>query len=66
MGIKNVYEIEGLISTRESCFDFLNISTAFFPKTDIPLKPRELKFIKIGMPFIDEISGLAMIKLLNI
>ena len=66
MVIKNVYEREGVISTRDSCLHFLNRSIPFFPRTDILLKPREQRFIKIDMPFIDEISELAMIKLLDL
>ena len=66
MGIKNVFEIEGVISTRDSCLHFLNRSIHFFPKTDIHLKSREQRFIKIDVPFIDEMFGLAMIKLLDL
>ena len=33
---------------------------------DILLKPREQRLIKINVPFIDEISELAMIKLLDL
>ena len=64
MGIKNVYEI-GVISTRDLCLHFLNRLIPIFRRTDILLKPREQRFIKIDMPFIDEISGLAMIKPLS-
>ena len=46
-------------------FTILNRYIPFSPKTDIPLMPREERFIKINVPFIDEISGLAMIKLLD-
>ena len=63
-GIKNVYEMEGVISPRDSCIDFLNGSILFFPMTDVLLKPREQRFIKIDVPFINEICRLAMIKLL--
>ena len=51
MGIKNVYEI-GVISTRDSCLHFLNRSISFFPKTDLLLKPREQRFLKINVPFV--------------
>ena len=33
-----------------------------FPKEHIILKPKEQKLIKIEAPYIDEISGLAIIK----
>ena len=37
----------------------------FFPKEQIILKPKEQQFIKIEAPFIDEISGLAIVKMLD-
>ena len=37
IGIKNVYEIEGVISTRDSCLHFLSRSIPFFPKIDLLL-----------------------------
>ena len=36
-----------------------------FPKEKIILKQREQKLIKVEAPFLDEISGLAIIKLLD-
>ena len=42
-------------------FQLLNI----FPKECIMLKPKEQKLIKVKAPFIDEISGLAIIKILD-
>ena len=36
-----------------------------FPKERIILKPKEQKLVKIEAPFSDEISGLAIIKLLD-
>ena len=58
-----MYQIEEIISTRDSCLLFLNRSISFYPKTDVLLKPREQRFIKIYVPFINEFSGLVMIKL---
>ena len=37
----------------------------FFPKQQIVLKPKEQRFIKIEVPFIEEISGLAIVKMLD-
>ena len=31
-GIKNIFELEGIINSQESCFSFLNGSIPFFPK----------------------------------
>ena len=40
-GIKNIFELEGIINSWESCFSFLNRLTPFFPKEYIVLKPKE-------------------------
>ena len=61
-----MYEIEGVISTKDSYLHFLNRCIPFFPKTDVLLKPREQRFIEIDVPFIDKIPGLAKVKLLDL
>ena len=43
LGIKNIYELEGVIDSRESCFRFLNRSTPIFPRERIITKPGEKK-----------------------
>ena len=65
LGIKNVFELEGVINSWDCCFKFLNRSLPIFPKECIVLKPKEQKMIKVKAPFIDEISGLAIIKILD-
>ena len=50
---------------QECCFSFFNRSIPLFPKEEIILKPKEQKLIKIEAPFLDEISGLAIRKLLD-
>ena len=40
-------------------------SIPVFPKEHIVLKPKEQKLIKVEAPFIEEISGLTIIKVLN-
>ena len=63
--MKNVFELEGVIDTQDSSFKFLNRSIPFFSKEQVILKPKEKKFIKIEATFIDEISGLAIVKILD-
>ena len=48
-----------------SCLNFLNRSIPLFPKEQIVLKPKEKKLIKIEASFVDEISGLAIVKILD-
>ena len=65
LGIKNVFELEGVINSWYCCFKCLNRSLPIFPKECIILKPKEQKLIKVKAPFLDEISGLAIIKILD-
>ena len=65
LGMKNVLELEGVIGTWDSSFKFLNKSIPFFSKEQIVLKPREKKFIKIEAPFLEEISGFAIVKMID-
>ena len=65
LGIKNMFELEGVINSLECCFSFHNRSVPIFPKERLILKPKEQKLVKIDAPFSDEISGLAIIKLLD-
>ena len=65
LGIKNVFKLEGVINLPECCLNVLNRSIPLFPKEKIILKPKEQKLIKVEAPFIDEISGLAIVKILD-
>ena len=65
LGMKNAYELEGIIDTRDSSFRFFNRSIPFFCKEQAVVKLKEKKFIKIEAPFVDEVSGLAIVKMLG-
>ena len=65
LGIKNVFELQGGINSQDCCFNFLNRSLPIFSKECIMLKPKEHKLSKVKAPFIDEISCLAIIKILD-
>ena len=60
LGIKNVFELEGVINSQECCFSFLNRSIPIFLKEIMVLKLKQQKLIKIEVPFLDEIPGLAI------
>ena len=64
-GIKDMFELEGVINSRDCYFKFLNRSLPIFPEDCMILKPKEQKLIKVKAPFIDEISGLAIVKILD-
>ena len=65
LGIKNIFELEGVISSRDCCFKFLNRSIPIYPEKEVILKLDEQKLVKVKDPFVDEISGLAIIKIID-
>ena len=65
LGIKNVFELEGVINSRDCQFEFFNRSAPIYPEKVVILKPDEQKLVKVRAPFIDEISGLAIIKIID-
>ena len=60
MGMKNIFELEGVIDSRESCFSFLSRSIPFFPITKVEVAPASQKMVMVEAPFIEELSGMAM------
>ena len=65
LGIKNVSKLEGVINSWDCCFKFLNRYLPIFLKECVIIKPKKQKLIRVTAPFIEEISGLAVIKILN-
>ena len=56
LGIKNAFKLEGAI---------MNRSLPICPRECFVLKPKEQKLIKVKAPFTDEISGVAIIRILD-
>ena len=65
LGIKNVFELEGVIDSCDSCFSFLNRSIPFFPITKTEVPPKSQKMMIVEAPFVEELSGMAIIKVLD-
>ena len=65
LGIKNLFELEGVIDTRESNFKFLSRSIPIFPREQVVVKSGEKKVIQIETPFVEEISGMAIVKIID-
>ena len=65
LGIKNFFELEGVIDTRELGFRFLSRSIPIFLQEQVIVKPGEKKLIPIEAPFIEEISGMAIVKIVD-
>ena len=59
LGIKNLFELEGVIDSCKSYFRFLSRSIPIFPREQVVIKPGEKKLIPIESPFVEEISGMA-------
>ena len=60
-----MFELEGVINSRDCRFEFLNRSVPIYPEEEIILKPDEQKLVKVKALFIDKISGLAIIKIID-
>ena len=65
MGMKNIFELEGMIDLQDSCFSFLSRSIPFFPATAVEIALKTQKMVVIEAPFIEELSGMAMVKILD-
>ena len=49
-----------------SCFSFLNRSIPFFPKEKTEIVPKGQKMVVVEAPFVKELSGITIIKVLDI
>ena len=65
LGIKNLFELEGVIDSRESSFRFLSRSIPIFPREQVVVKLGEKKLILIEAPLVEEISGMAIVKIID-
>ena len=65
MGMENIFELEGVIDLQDSCFSFLSRSIPFFPVMTVEIAPRSQKMVIVEAPFIEELSGMAMVKILD-
>ena len=62
IGMKNMVELEGILNTRTSLFDFLSHSILIYPQNDLKVKPGGKAYIKIIAPFQRQINGRAIAK----
>ena len=62
--IKNLFEL-GVIDSWDSCLSFFNRSIPFFPGKKVEVKPKEQKLIVLEVPFVEEISGMAITNMLD-
>ena len=52
MGMKNIFELEGVINSQDSCFSFLSRSIPFFPVLTVEIVPTSQKMVIREPPFI--------------
>ena len=65
LGIKNLFELDSVIDSRGSSFRFLSRLIPIFPREQVVVKLGEKKLIPIEAPFIEEISGMAIVKIID-
>ena len=65
LGIKNLFRLEGVIDSQDSCVNFLNQSFPFLPREKVSVKPKEQKILTLESPFIEEILGMVITKMLD-
>ena len=65
IGMENLFELEGVIDSWDTCVNLLNRSIPFFPKEKVSVKPKEQRIITLEAPFVEEISGMAITKMLD-
>ena len=65
ISIKHLFELEGVVDSQDSCVNFLNRSIPFFPKEEVSVKPKEQKIITLEGPFVEQILGMAITKMLD-
>ena len=64
LGVKNIFELEGIVNSRTCSFNFLNRSLPIFPLAHYKIKPGKMAYVKIRIPFVEKLSGIAIVKLL--
>ena len=64
-GMKNMHEVEGEHSARHSEFRFLNRAIPIFPQETFTLKPGCKRYVKVVAPFIEQLSGVAIVKIVQ-
>ena len=64
-GVKNMFELEGELSCRNSEFRFLNRAVPLFCLENFTLKPGCKRFVKLSAPFTQSLNGYAICKIFH-
>ena len=65
MGMKNIFELESMLESQDSCFSFLSRLIPFSPVTAVEIAPKMQKMVVIEAPFVEELSEMAIVKILD-
>ena len=65
MGMKNIFKLEGVIDLRDSCFNFSQQINPILPSDDSRDCTKVTKDGYSRGPFLEELSGMAMVKILD-
>ena len=57
LGVKNIFELEGIVNTRICSVKFLNRSLPIFPVAHHKIKPGRMAYVKVRIPFVEKLSG---------
>ena len=52
LGVKNIFELEGIINSRTCSVNFLNRSLPIFPLAHHNTKPGKMAYVKVRIPFV--------------
>ena len=52
-GMKNMFEVEGELSCRNSEFRFMNRAVPLFSMENISIKPKQKRYVKLVAPFVN-------------
>ena len=64
LGVKNIFELEGIINSRTCSVNFLNRSLPIFPLAHHKIKPGKMAYVRVRIPFVEKLSGIAIVKLM--
>ena len=64
LGVKNIFELEGVINSRTCSVNFLNRSLPIFPLAHHKIKPEKMAYVRVRIQFVEKLSGIAIVKLM--
>ena len=64
LGVKNIFELEGIMNNRTCSFSFSIRSLSIFPLAHHRIKPGKMAYVKVRIPFVEKLSGIAIVKIL--